>query len=267
MTGNIEGPCAPTRQVDMPRISVVMTTYNGARYLREQLVSILDQLDADDELVISDDCSVDDTPKILAEYASERVRILTTASQMGPIRNFEFAMRAARGGIIILSDQDDQWLPGRCQRVRDHFAASESAYDLLVMNSIITDGALNPTHGSLFAHLNAGPGLMKNVYRNTYVGCHMAFRRSLLDVAIPFPSAIPMHDMWLGIVSEWVGAVKFDPEPTLLWRRTGENYTKAHYSFRQRVVWRVGLVSSLLQRRLSKRFRSRPHRTPAVGQR
>jgi glycosyltransferase involved in cell wall biosynthesis len=241
-----------------PAISVVMATYNGARYLREQVASILDQLGEEEELVVSDDCSTDDTPGILAEYVSDRVRILTTSGKLGPIRNFEHALGHARGDVIVLSDQDDRWLPGRLQRVRDHFAASDAAYDLFVMNSIIADGELNPTHDSLFAYLRAGPGLAKNVYRNTYVGCHMAFRRTLLTVAMPFPVAIPMHDMWLGLVSEQVGPVTFDPEPTLLFRRSTHNHTQAHYPLRQRLTWRLGLIVSLAQLRLSDRFRKRP---------
>lgn len=238
-------------------ISVVMTTYNGSLYLEEQLSSIIEQLSEHDEIVISDDGSTDNTLDILSRYASEQIRIVRTSKQLGPIFNFEHALGHARYDIIVLSDQDDRWLPDRLKRVREHFSASTDTYNLLVMNSVITDGTLKPTHASLFEHLNAGPGQIKNIYRNTYVGCHMAFRRSLLNVAVPFPAAIPMHDMWLGLVSEWLGPVTFDPVPTLLWRRTGQNYTKDSYSIRQRIVWRIGLVSSLLRRRLSAQFRSR----------
>ena len=105
--------------------------------------------------------------------------------------------------------------------------------------------------------------MVKNVYRNTYVGCHMAFRRELLAVALPFPPAIPMHDMWLGLVSEMVGAVTFNPVPTMMFRRSGHNYTQAHYSLHQRLTWRLGLVTSLIRFRLSKQFRKRAHRSVA----
>lgn len=240
-----------------PTLSVVMATYNGAPYLHEQLSSVLEQLGNDDELVVSDDQSTDDTLSILHAHQSDRVRVISTGGGLGPIRNFEHALAHARGQVIVLSDQDDRWLPGRLARVRAHFAAATAPYDLLVMDSIITDGALNPTLGSLFAHLNAGPGLTKNVFRNTYVGCHMAFRRELLEVVMPFPRAIPMHDMWLGLISELVGPVTFDPTPTMLFRRSGQNYTQARYSLRQRMTWRAGLIAALLQRRMSPRFRAR----------
>jgi glycosyltransferase involved in cell wall biosynthesis len=244
----------------LPAISVVMATYNGARFLRAQIDSILAQMEANDELVISDDRSGDATPEILAEYAADRVRVLRTSGQLGPIRNFEHALGHARGRVIVLSDQDDIWLPGRLARVRRHFASRTAPYDLLVLDSDIVDGDLRPTQGSLFALLSAGPGLIKNIVRNTYVGCHMAFRRELLKVALPFPRAIPMHDVWMGLVSESLGPVTFEPGVTMLFRRSGENYTQARYSPIRRFTWRVGLVTSLLRLRLSARFRSRAHR-------
>lgn len=240
-----------------PSLSIVMATYNGAPYLHEQLSSIIEQLGGNDELIISDDGSSDETIPILRSYQSERVRIDSTSGGLGPIRNFEHALGRARGQIIVLSDQDDRWLPGRLDRVRKHFATGSDPYDLLVMDSTITDGALNPTLGSLFKYLDAGPGLAKNIYRNTYVGCHMAFRRELLSVAMPFPHAVPMHDVWLGLVSELVGSVTFDQGATMLFRRSGQNYTQARYSLRQRLTWRAGLIAALLQLRLSARFRMR----------
>ncbi|WP_308815780.1 glycosyltransferase [Sphingomonas sp. GV3] len=241
----------------MPPLSVVMTTYNGAAYLAEQLGSILPQLDEADELVVSDDGSTDTTQALLRAAAQEdpRIRIVASPGGLGPIRNFEHALGHARGAVLVLSDQDDKWLPGRLDRVRHHFDRATTSFDLLVLDSIIADGSLTPTEGSLFAYLDVGTGQVKNIVRNTYVGCHMAFRRELLSVALPFPQAISMHDVWLGLVSELVGPVTFAPGATMLFRRGGHNYTQARYSLMRRLTWRVGLVRSLLELRLSKRFR------------
>jgi len=243
--------------LDRVGISVVMTTYNGSLYLRPQIDSIISQLNTEDELVISDDRSSDKTLEILKEYASDQVRIIQTPGNLGPIRNFEYALAQARGSVIVLSDQDDVWLEGRLTRVRDHFLRNTMPYGLLVLDSDIVDGDLKPTLGSLFELLSVGPGLIKNVFRNTYVGCHMSFRRQLLDVAMPFPRAIPMHDVWLGLVSESLGPVTFEPGATMLFRRSGENYTQSRYSTIQRLTWRIGLMTSLVQLRLSARFRER----------
>lgn len=241
----------------MPPLSVVMTTYNGAAYLAEQLGSILPQLGEADELVVSDDGSTDTTQALLRAAAQEdhRIRIVASPGGLGPIRNFEHALGHARGAVLVLSDQDDKWLPGRLDRVRHHFDRATTSFDLLVLDSIIADGSLTPTEGSLFAYLDVGTGQVKNIVRNTYVGCHMAFRRELLSVALPFPQAISMHDVWLGLVSELVGPVTFAPGATMLFRRGGHNYTQARYSLMRRLTWRVGLVRSLLELRLSKRFR------------
>jgi len=250
-------------QKDDVNISVVMTTYNGARYLRAQIDSIISELDADDELLISDDRSSDKTLEILSEYASDQVRFIQTPGQLGPIRNFEHALAQARGRVIVLSDQDDVWLAGRLSVVREHFSRDTMPYGLLVLDSDIVDGDLKPTQGSLFELLSAGPGLIKNIVRNTYVGCHMAFRRELLDVAMPFPRAIPMHDVWLGLVSESLGTVTFKPGATMLFRRSGDNYTQSRYSTIQRLTWRIGLMTSLAQLRLSTRFRERSNNATA----
>jgi glycosyltransferase involved in cell wall biosynthesis len=223
-----------------------MTTYNGERFVGEQVDSILPQLHDDDELIISDDTSTDKTREILARYIDRRVRIIDSGGNLGPIRNFQHALRFAKGDVIVLSDQDDKWLAGRLDRVRDYFRRSNTQFDLLVMNSIITDGNLQPSQGDLFSYLSAGPGWLKNILRNTYVGCHLAFKRELISLATPFPAKIPMHDMWLGLVSEVVGQVTFDPEPTMLFRRSGHNWTQASYPLARRLAWRVGLVRSLI---------------------
>jgi glycosyltransferase involved in cell wall biosynthesis len=246
-------------------ISVVMATYNGEQYLREQLDSIVSQLGPADELVVSDDRSTDCTRTILSNFAAEGVTIVDTEGRLGPIRNFENALQFASGDIIVLADQDDVWLPGRLDRIRAHFATSISRYDMLVLDSEIVDGALNPTQGSLFSLLSAGPGFVKNIVCNTYVGCHMAFRRELLDIALPFPPSIPMHDVWLGLVSESVGPVTFAPGRTMLFRRYGSNYTQPRYSLRTRLYWRTGLILSLLKLRFNRALGDTRHGRAVMG--
>ena len=103
-------------------ISVVMATYNGAKYLAEQIDSILVQLTDNDEIIVSDDCSTDNTVDILHSYKDGRLRVIRTTGNLGPIRNFEYALSHARNNIIVLSDQDDQWLPDRLEEVRRHFS-------------------------------------------------------------------------------------------------------------------------------------------------
>ncbi len=233
-------------------VSIVMATYNGDTYIFEQMQSILKQLGDEDEVIVSDDHSSDATASLIQGLADRRIRVVKPPMPQGPIFNFDHGLAHARGSIVVLSDQDDVWLPGRLAVIRDYFSKSPHTYDLLVLDSEVVDESLQTIEPSVFNLLNAGVGLLKNIYRNTYIGCHMAFKRALLDVATPFPRRIPMHDVWLGLASELVGQVTFRPGRSMLFRRTGKNYTKSKYPWHTRITWRLNLVAALLRFALSK---------------
>lgn len=204
-------------------LSVCMATCNGARYLREQLESILAQLGPEDELVVSDDASTDDTLAILAGYADPRLRVLAGNRFHSPVRNFEHALQQARGGILVLSDQDDIWLPGRLDLVRQQLERKLERPALIMMDGEIVDAAGKPVGETIFARNRVGTGLAKNIYDNTYTGCCLAFTRPLLELALPLPARLPMHDMWLGLLAELCGEVEFVPVRTIHYRRHGAN--------------------------------------------
>jgi len=216
-----------------------MATYNGEKYIEEQLNSILPQLLDEDEVIISDDHSSDRTLEIISNLQDGRIKVVQPVVSKGPIFNFEHALHYASREVIVLSDQDDVWLPNRLAWIREYFRDSRSRYDLLTLDSRAVDQHLQVIEPSVFAFLNAGPGLIKNIYKNTYIGCHMAFKRELLEVALPFPKHISMHDVWLGLVSEVVGRVHFLAKPSMLFRRTGNNFTKPKYPWSTRMSWRL----------------------------
>jgi len=213
-------------------ISVCMATYEGGRWVREQLASILRQLGPEDEVVVSDDGSRDDTVAVVRSFGDPRVRVLTDNAFRSPVRNFENALRHARGELLALSDQDDVWLDGRIEIIRARLSSPPSPVHLVVLDAVVTDEGGIVTDPSLFRRIAAGPGVLKNVYDNTYVGCCLAFTRPLLEIALPFPDRIPMHDMWLGLLAEIFGTVEFVPRPMLAYRRHGGNVT----SFRRRFM-------------------------------
>src|SRR5690606_37158197 len=99
-------------------VSVCMATRNGASFLKEQIESILPQLNRDDEIVISDDCSGDDTLTVIRTFQDSRIRLLESRSEEGITRNFEASLKASRGDFIFLADQDDVWLPGKVTRMK-----------------------------------------------------------------------------------------------------------------------------------------------------
>ena len=213
-------------------ISVCMATHNGARYIREQLASILPQMATDDELVISDDTSTDGTVAIIRGFADPRIRLYEHNTFYSPIFNFEHALARATGDILVLADQDDIWLDDKLEVVRQRFAKQPHRFYLLALDGYVVDADGNVTDDSLFRRLNAGPGFFKNIVDNRYLGCCLAFSRELLEAALPFPRRIPMHDMWLGQLCELVGKTEFVPVKTIKYRKHGAGLTEFRIRFR-----------------------------------
>ena len=229
-------------------ISVCMATHNGGRFLREQVESILPQLAPGDELVVSDDASTDDTLAILASYADPRLKVLAGNVFHSPVRNFENTLRHARGAILVLCDQDDCWLPGRLELVRERLAGNAGRVALIMMDGELVDASGNPLGGTIFERNRVGTGWLKNIYDNTYTGCCLAFSRPLLDMALPFPDKIPMHDVWLGLLAETFGQVEFIPVRTIRHRRHGENASFRATNRLLQISRRVRLVLYLAAR-------------------
>ena len=229
-------------------LSICIATYNGSKFIREQLDSILFQLDIHDEIIISDDSSLDDTIDIIKSYNDSRIFLIENGKYKNPIFNFENAIRHANHDIIVLADQDDIWLSNKLPIIRAYFSEKDyknKIYTLVMDNySIGNDGKIFDE--SLYKYLNSGKGVIKNFIRNTYLGCNMAFSRKLLVKSLPFPKTIPMHDVWLGLLSEFYGEVYFSPEKTIYFRRHGNNATKESYSIFQVIKWRMSLLYNLV---------------------
>lgn len=206
-------------------ISVCMATYNGERFIRRQIGTILPQLAPGDELVISDDSSTDETLAIISSFADPRIRLFKGNDFHSPIFNFEFALQQAQGDILVLADQDDVWLENKLTVVRERFARRPAGPYLLALDGMVVDEDEAVIFDSIFAKLNAGPGFLKNIFDNRYLGCCLAFSRELLERALPFPLRIPMHDMWLGQLCELIGTTEFVPEKTILYRKHGRSLT------------------------------------------
>lgn len=232
-------------------ISVCVATFNGARHVVDQLQSILPQLSGDDEIIVSDDGSSDATVELVHSLKDSRIRVLCGEGGLGIVRNFECALGAVRGNLVFLCDQDDVWLPNKVNIFVD---ALKSA-DLVVSDCHVTDSELRNTYISFFSLRGSGPGVLKNVWRNSYLGCCMAFRRDILKAALPFPHAVPMHDMWIGLLADVMYRVVFVETPTLLYRRHGGNASPtaetSHLGLVRRVRYRADLVWTLFKRVLS----------------
>lgn len=201
-------------------ISVCMATYNGEQYIKEQIDSILNQLDADDELIISDDGSTDKTIEIINSYHDRRIKLFLYNSNCYS-KNFENAIKKANGDYIFLSDQDDVWLPGKVNKCLKML----QDYDFVVTDAKVVDKDKNIILNSYFKYCKVKKGFLYNVLFTRYVGACMAFRKEVLKSILPIPknNKYIAHDYWIACVCEKKYRVCLLDIPLLLYRRHSNN--------------------------------------------
>jgi glycosyltransferase involved in cell wall biosynthesis len=215
------------------KISVALCTHNGERYLEAQLRSILDGTRVPDEIVVSDDASTDATLEVARTVlgsAGVAHRILENSRALGVTANFEQAVRATTGDVIVLSDQDDVWHPARLGRIATEL--STAGVVLRHSDARLIDDRGDALGTTLFARLRVrkdeiaaiGTGRAFETYlrRNLATGATTAFRRELLDDALPFPAEW-VHDEWLAILAAARDAVRLVRDPEVDYRLHGTN--------------------------------------------
>lgn len=209
-------------------ITVCMATYNGEKYIEEQLNSILSQISLNDELVISDDGSNDNTKNIINRYQKKYSNIkLIDGPQKGVIKNFENALSFSKGDIIFLSDQDDIWAKEKVDKVLNEFNDPNTL--LVLHDAEIIDKNGKVIEKSFYEHRGSKKGFINNIIKNSYIGCCMAFRKQLLNVSLPFPKEIEMHDWWLGLMAEQNGEISMITDKLIKYRRHGDNVSSFHH--------------------------------------
>ncbi len=231
-------------------ISVCMAAYNGGRYIDEQIQSILRQLGSDDELIIIDDGSSDSTPSIVSasQKVDRRISLIHNETNRGVFFSFERALRLARGEIVFLSDQDDLWLEGKVQSMLEVFEKNPQV-TLVSSDASVIDGQGNLLSESFFRQRGKfRSGVIATLLKNKYLGCTLAFRRSMLSAILPFPRDIPMHDIWIGLVNALYGESYFIDRPLIAYRRHGANVSPGrHRGVNQMIKWRWNLVKNVVR--------------------
>lgn len=224
-------------------ISVVIAAYNGEKYIMQQLESVLSQLSENDEVVISDDLPSGNTYPVIEELikSDSRIRYIE-GPKKGVIRNFENAIKAAKGKYIFLCDQDDVWLDGKVEVVKKELDGGA----LVVMHdAYITDDKLNIKEESFFRSHGSSTGYMKNIIRNSYIGCCMAFSAELKPYILPFPDNLPMHDQWIGLIGEKTGKVSLINKQYIYYRRHDDAVTGGKTTIMQKIRWRTSIINAL----------------------
>lgn len=233
-------------------ISVCIATYNGSRYILEQLTWILKQLQEDDEVIVSDDGSTDNTLDIVRNINDRRIKIVEKTvdnpRNSSLANNFENALSHAKGDYIFLSDQDDVWMPNKIAVMMKNL----ETYHCVVSDATVTDSELNTTYESFYKMMKVKSGRLYNLlWHNGYTGCCMAFRRDVLDRAMPFPDNIPMHDIWIGNVAAFFFDVHFIADKLIYFRRhknaTSCNGRGSKYSIRKQFIFRWQIVKDIMK--------------------
>jgi glycosyltransferase involved in cell wall biosynthesis len=232
-------------------ISIALCTYNGGKFLREQLNSIARQTLLPDELVICDDGSVDGTIDILKEFrdrVSFPVHIHQNEKNLGSTKNFEKAIGLCQGDIIALCDQDDVWKPEKLKRLGEALQTNPKA-GYVFSDAEVVDDNLVPLGHSLWRLLGF-EGKIRRLFlrgeqfpclirKDIVTGATMAFRDSVARLCIPFPAAEGwVHDAWIAIAASAVGSSGISIDETLIF-------------YRQHLSQQIGVSDSPQRRSLS----------------
>lgn len=233
-----------------------MATYNGERFVKEQIDSILPQLSENDELIISDDGSTDNTLAIIKSYNDSRIKIFYHEKNPAyekikhgrnfyyATSNFENALKQAQGDYIFLSDQDDIWLPGKVTRCMELL----QRYDCVVHNYQKIDSTGKIFEEKAFKKSPLHKSVWLNIADNHFRGCCMAFSRKILEYSLPFPKKLIGHDYWIGIVSSHLGSFYYEKQP-LIQSRWYEDSVSAvkKTSFLYKISFRIDLLKAHIQ--------------------
>jgi glycosyltransferase involved in cell wall biosynthesis len=227
------------------KISVCMATYNGAKYVAVQLASILSQLGVDDEIVIVDDASTDNTVEIIGGFADPRIRLHKNQNNLGAAQTFNRALHLIEGDLVFLSDQDDRWYASKVETIKTIFETND--VDLVVHDARVITGKLVVSE-SLFSLCNSTPNVFRNIVSSTHTGCCMVFHRRVLNGVLPIPIRKGIfHDSWIGLMSGLLGRKKlFLDMPLIDYRRHDKNVSTMRTRRLSEILpERIILISSL----------------------
>ncbi len=228
-------------------ISVVVASYNGAKFIERQLDSILNQNNKDvDEIVVVDDCSTDETVKIVNSYSNRGVRLFENKVNLGVVKTFNKGLELARGEYIFLADQDDVWHPDKVYKMFSRIKKMEYTHGsgnpfLLVHDTRILNGEGEVIANSFWNYRGYHPGketLLSTFIGNTFTGCCMFFNKKLKELVIPIPDVSIYHDHWIGIVAQNNYCVETMDVCLMDWIRHGNNctVTQSKASYFKRII-------------------------------
>jgi len=236
-------------------ISVCIATYNGEKFIRQQLNSILCQIGENDEVIVSDDFSQDKTLEIVENFNDNRIKIFNNEQNQKTTKfdferitaNFENAIRHANGDLIFLSDQDDIWHKNKVETIK-----AEIGKNLAIIHDCrVVDENGKQIFSSYFDFIGTKKGILKNIIKCSYLGSCMAFKRELIDFALPIPKKTP-HDLWFALIADCKKSLKLLKIPLIDYcRHANTNSTAAQKSDKSlfyKISYRLFVLKEFLKR-------------------
>lgn len=213
------------------KVDILLATYNGEKYIKEQIESILNQTYKNIQIIISDDCSKDGTRQILKEYEkNDKIKVFYQEKNLGYVKNFEFLLKQAESNLYMLSDQDDVWKKEKVEKTVEKL--QKENLDLVFGDLEVVDENLNTLYKSYNQYMHLTHKIKKYCkdYRLQYLyncmtGCTMLSKKEWIDKILPCPldSKYVIHDYWIGLIIALNGKVGYLSEPYILYRQHGTN--------------------------------------------
>ena len=229
--------------MDKPLIGILMATYNGEKFIKEQIESILDQTYKNWKLIIHDDGSTDSTVDMIKEYAKKhlyRIIFIDDGIKCGGAKeNFAHLMQIAKDKFnfdyIMFSDQDDVWLPNKIEITLNKMLNVEHEVGkdkpILIHTDLkVVDEHLNVIAESFWKYQKINPRdntLNRLLCQNVVTGCTVLINKPALDITLPIPDGAILHDWWIALVVATFGQIFYVPRATILYRQHLSNETGA----------------------------------------
>ncbi len=239
-------------------VSICMAVYNGNKYIEGQLISILNQLHEEDEIIIVNDFSRDNTIEIIEGFQDPRIKIFHNEKNKGHVKSFEKAISLSTNELIFLSDQDDIWMPGKINFFKKYF--EEQKVQLISSSFICFDNDYNINSDDKYKLYNSdSTKYYENIFRIfkgniPYFGCAMGFRREFLEVILPFPDYVEAHDLWIGMAANIVKSNLHIEENSILHRIHDANATPLQRPFFKKIKSRIIFIKSYLELRKRNKY-------------
>ena len=215
----------------MECIDILLATYNGEKYIKEQIDSILNQSYNCFRLLISDDCSTDTTRAILQEYSKndDRIKVFYQEKNIGIVNNFEFLLGKVENNYFMFSDQDDYWKENKIKNTFEKLQKDDA--DLAYTDLEVVDENLNQISASYWNLKGLTKKIKKynnfdSLYLNNYItGCTILCKSKWINTIIPIPknSKNILHDYWIALQVSYKGKITYLDEPTIEYRQHGNN--------------------------------------------